>query len=156
MRSRPGASHRASVAALLAALAWSASGCAIGVLDDSGEDGSSEPGAGRDPGTAACAEVKAGVDAFNEGDFTESVARFRAAVPLAEERAEEYPSRRADLLLEAVRWYADLPPEDYPEASRESERFARYQRITLAQCVVGSPGDEDSPGEEDSSGGVDV
>ncbi len=113
---------------------------------------SGETGAPPDPGEAACAEVRAGVDAFNAGDFEEAVARFRAAVPPAEERAERTPSARADLLLEAVEWYAALPPEDYPRASRRSEQFARYRAVTLAQCVVGEPGDdppgEDPPGED--------
>lgn len=136
---------------LSAVLSAATAGCAVS-LPGSGDD---EPGSGAasptEPArTEACAEVRAGIDAFNEGDFTETVARFEAALPLAEEHAEQEDSERADLLLEAVRWYAELPPEDYPRASRSSEDFARYKAITLAQCVV------DEPGEGESSDGVTV
>lgn len=99
---------------------------------------------GVDPGTRACVEVEAGIDAFNEGDFEETVRRFEAALPHAEEHAAEQESERADLLLEAVRWYAALPPDEYADASRDSEKFARHQAVALAQCVVGEPGDEPS------------
>ncbi len=147
---RPGiATRRAAPAAPLVAVCLAvclavslavslAAGCSLLGSDDG-------PPEQPDPGTQACAEVRAALDAFDAGDFEEAVERFEAAVPLAEDRAERTPSERADLLLEAVRWYAALAPEDYPEA-RDSDRFARYQAITVAQCVVGEPGDDVSSG----------
>lgn len=82
--------------------------------------------------TPACAVVRAGIDAFNEGDFEQTVARFVEAVPLAEEQLDG--SAQADQLLEAVQWYAALPPEDYAEAAVSSEEFQVYKAITLTQC----------------------
>ncbi len=82
--------------------------------------------------TPACAEVRAGIAAFNAGDFEETVARFEEAVPLAEDQLDG--SERADQLLEAVRWYAALPPEDYAEAAVSSPEFQVYKDITLGQC----------------------
>ena len=112
---------------------------------EDGSDGASAPAtrspsappATRDEGgaparTPACAEVRAGIAAFNDGDYDETVARFLDAVPLAEEQLDG--SERAEDLLEAVRWYAALPPEDYPDAATSSEEFQRYKAITLTQC----------------------
>ncbi len=82
--------------------------------------------------SAACAEVRAGIAAFNQGDYEETVTRFVEAVPLAEERLDG--SDEAADLLEAVRWYAELEPEDYPEAAISSPEFAAYKAITLGQC----------------------
>ncbi|GAA0979865.1 hypothetical protein GCM10009562_26970 [Nocardioides aquaticus] len=97
------------------------------------DDAPDAPSTGAAPArTPACAEVRAGIDAFNEGDYDETVARFVEAVPLAEEQLDG--SDRADQLLEAVRWYAALPPEDYPEAAVSSEEFQLYKAITLTQC----------------------
>ncbi|PKH39049.1 hypothetical protein SAMN05192575_103256 [Nocardioides alpinus] len=92
----------------------------------------------------ACEEVRTGIDAFNLGDFDETVERFEAALPLAEEQDDG--STRARELVEAVRYYAELDAEAYPEAARTSPEFAKYKAITLGQCVpVGSDAPE-SPG----------
>ena len=92
----------------------------------------------------ACEEVRAGIDAFNEGDYATTVARFRKAIPLAQDQADADDSQRSDDLLEAVRYYADLDPADYPESARSSEEFAKYKAITLGQCVpVEQPGDDE-------------
>lgn len=97
------------------------------------DDEPGQPSTGAAPaGTPACAVVRAGIDAFNEGDFDETVDRFVEAVPLAEEQLDG--SEQADQLLEAVRWYAALPPEDYTEAAVSSEEFQVYKAITLTQC----------------------
>jgi len=92
----------------------------------------------------ACAEVRAGVAAFNEGDYEETVARFVDAVPLAEKQLDG--SAQADDLLEAVRWYAELPAEDYPVASVSSPEFAAYKAITLGQCDPVEPTQTEPPG----------
>lgn len=101
----------------------------------------------------ACAEVRAGIAAFNDGDYDETVARFRDAVPLAETEAEEADAGAdadaAELLLEAVEYYADLAPEDYLESSQTSPDFERYKQITLGQCVADEPpASEEPPGVE--------
>ncbi len=83
-----------------------------------------------------CAEVRAGIDAFNEGDYDETVARFEAALPLAEAAADRSENRAADLLLEAVVYYAELPAEDYLDAAASSPDFQRYKAITLGQCMT--------------------
>lgn len=92
----------------------------------------------------ACAEVRAGIDAFNEGEFDETVERFEAALPLAEEQDDG--SRMAADLVEAVRYYAELDAEAYPEAARTSPDFARYKTITLGQCVVPGSDAPEEPG----------
>lgn len=83
---------------------------------------------------SSCADVRAGIDAFNRGDLEETVSRFEEALPLAETAADEEPSRLADDLLEAVEYYAELPAEDYP-AAVETPAFEKYKQITLSQCA---------------------
>lgn len=100
--------------------------------DDGQEPDQPSPGTAAPARTPACAEVRAGIDAFNDGDYDETVARFVDAVPLAEEQLDG--SDRADQLLEAVRWYAALPPEDYADAAVSSQEFQVYKAITLTQC----------------------
>lgn len=93
-------------------------------------------------GTTACEEVVAGIADFNAGDFAGTVVHFEAAVPLAESEAEATPGQQADDLLEAVRYYAELAPEAYQEASLSSPEFAKYKEITLRQCASDSPPDD--------------
>jgi hypothetical protein len=97
----------------------------------------------------ACAEVRAGIDAFNAGEFRGTVDHFKAAVPLARDQADANPSQAAEDLLEAVTYYAELAPEDYPESARSSPEFAKYKTITLGQCVSATEplkGSTNSPG----------
>ena len=100
-----------------------------------------------DPAATACDKVIAGINDFNAGDFEGTVEHFRAAVPLAE--AENDGSQEATLLLMAVQYYADLAPEDYPEAARSSDDFARWKAVTLGQCTDGNP--IQPPSEEESA-----
>ncbi len=94
--------------------------------------------------TEACAEVRAGIDAFNLGDVDETVARFEAAIPLAEQLVADAAAPGTDLLLEAIRYYAALPAEEYGAASPSPE-FQRYKTVTLTQCDYGStPSDSDT------------
>ena len=99
-------------------------------------------GAGSADRSETCAEVVAGINAFNAGDYRETVDHFVAAVPLAE--AADDGSAAAGDLLEAVRYYAALDPEDYPEASASSPEFERWKVVTLGQCVGGA--DTEDPG----------
>ena len=94
----------------------------------------------------ACAEVRAGIDAFNEGEYDQTVVHFEAALPLAEEQDDG--SVPASELIEAVRYYAELDPELYPEAARSSSEFAKYKAITLGQCVAGAEEASEPPGVE--------
>lgn len=121
--------------------------CTTSPLREDDPEESLTQGSNADPAsTPACEEVRAGIGAFNAGDFEETVARFRAAVPLATEQLDG--SEEADDLLEAVTWYAELPADDYAEAFASSPEFRRYQGITLGQCGDGTPPQE--------SGGVEV
>jgi hypothetical protein len=89
----------------------------------------------------ACEEVRAGIDAFNLGDFEETVEHFELAVPLAEEQDDG--SETAGDLVDAVHYYADLAPADYPQAARSSQEFLKYKNITLGQCrPVGDESDD--------------
>lgn len=81
----------------------------------------------------ACEEVRAGIDAFNLGDFEGTVEHFEDALPLAEEQDDG--SAAAEQLVDAVRYYAELRPGRYPEAARSSPDFARKKAITLGQCM---------------------
>ncbi len=108
-----------------------------------------EPGAPVQPDardSPACAEVRAGIDAFNTGDYQETVKHFRLAQPLSRSQARTAPSQGAEDLVEAVNYYARLAPEDYPESARSSVEFAKYKAITLGQCrPVGMPVPDDLP-----------
>jgi hypothetical protein len=98
--------------------------------------------------TKACAEVRAGIDDFNQGEFAGTVEHFRTALPLARQQAQAHPSRSARDLVDAVTYYAELAPDDYLASSGSSLEFAKYKAITLGQCVVGTeqPGGSGSPG----------
>jgi len=93
--------------------------------------------------TEACAEVRAGIDSFNEGDLGETVRHFELAVPLAKELVAE--DEAADTLLGAIEYYATLPPEEYQAASPSPE-FQRNKAITLTLCEYGA-GPEEDPSE---------
>lgn len=114
--------------------------------------GSEESDAPSDPAaTDACTEVRAGIDAFNTGDFDETVDRFRAALPLAEDQARTDDSTKAADLLEAVQYYADLEAGKYADAARTSPDFEKYKQITLGQCgpiEQPNPDDVEEPGVE--------
>ncbi len=99
--------------------------------------------------TKACSAVRAGINAFNAGDFSITVDEFRRALPLARAQAEDNPSKAADDLVEAITYYAELAPEDYPQSAVSSPEFLKYKAITLGQCVGdGAPleGESESPG----------
>ncbi len=120
----------------------------LGGCSDSTDDSPSEAESST---TDACTEVRAGIDAFNTGDFDETVDRFRKALPLAEDQARSDDSQEAADLLEAVQYYADLEAGMYPDAARTSPDFERYKQITLGQCgpiEQPDPDDVEEPGVE--------
>lgn len=102
----------------------------------------------RDEPTAAelqqqvCEDVRKGIDAFNRQDYEGTVLHFEQAKKPATVNAQVDPEPEADALLDAVQYYANLDPADYPEAARSSENFARNKAITLGQCTDGAPIDE--------------
>ncbi|MGA8258511.1 MAG: hypothetical protein WB767_18215 [Nocardioides sp.] len=127
-------------ALLLAGCGLLLSGCATVPLEKAGSTAQQTP-----EGASACTEVVAGIDAFNQGDFEGTVDHFEDAVPLAEAEAEVRGTTDAADLLEAVEYYAELAPEDYPAASMGSPEFARYKAITLGQCATDGPGPAPEP-----------
>lgn len=117
-----------------------------------GGDGESEADApptisAEDAVQMTCQEVRAGIDDFNRRDYSGTVEHFVKARTSAKVYAKVNQEPEADALLDAVEYYANLAPENYPEAARSSESFARNKAITLSQCASGEPIDE-SPGTE--------
>lgn len=92
--------------------------------------------------TEVCDLVRQGIDAFNVGDLDGTVERFEEAVPLAEDLAREQPSDGTETLLDAVRYYAEIPVEDYVEESESSPEFLRFKEFTLVECAYAGPPDE--------------
>lgn len=113
--------------------------------DDSTRTGSSTLSA-KQAEAQTCEEVRAGIDEFNVGDYAGTVHHFEMARATAKIYATVSDRPEADALLDAVEYYADLDPADYPEAARSSEHFARNKAITLGQCATDAPGEE--PGTE--------
>jgi hypothetical protein len=130
----------------VALLAVLAAGCSAGDDGDSSGDGPTPPTSSPSrlllSETEACAEVRAGIDAFNLGDLEETVRHFERATPLAERLVADGEDAR--LLLEAIDYYAALPPEASP-----SPDFQRNKAITLTICEYGA-----GPQEEPTDDGV--
>jgi hypothetical protein len=91
-----------------------------------------------DAAAATCSEVRSGIDAFNDKDYTGTVDHFVKARAPAKRYAELSDDEKADELLEAVEYYAHLPAEEYPTAFANSRRFLEYKKITLGQCETGT------------------
>lgn len=91
-----------------------------------------------DAAAETCAEVRAGIAAFNRKDYAGTVDHFVKAEPLAKRYAELSDDKKADDLLEAVDYYAKLPAEEYPRAFANSRRFLEYKKVTLGQCESGT------------------
>lgn len=126
-----------AAAAASAALVLSLSACSGG-----GSDASSEKTpamSATEAMKATCVEVRAGIDEFNREDYDGTVEHFEKAKVPAKVNAEVNKEPEADALLDAVEYYANLSPENYPEAARSSESFARNKVITLEQCASDDP-----------------
>lgn len=109
---------------------------------------SAAPGPATDlASTEVCDLVRQGIDAFNVGDLDGTIERFEAAEPLAEELAEDQPSDDTATLLDAVRYYAELPADEYAEANESSPEFLRFKDFTLTECAyTGAPGEPSDTG----------
>ena len=125
---------RKVVAGAVLALALSLSACAGDDVDV------------REVGEQTCALVRSGVAAFNEQDYRTTAEKFEAALEPARQYAEAADTDRADDLLEAVEYYAELPAEQYRAAFEQSPEFKQHQVTTLGQCGEAQP--EDSPRDE--------
>ncbi|MDO9456265.1 hypothetical protein [Nocardioides sp.] len=90
-------------------------------------------------GTDVCGLVREGVDAFNVGDLEGTIAKFEEALPLAEDLADDKPSDETRVLLDAIRYYAELPAEDYVEANQSAPDFQRFKAFTLTACAYEGP-----------------
>lgn len=135
------------VATAMTVLVALTGGCAFGSDSDGADDRpSSSPAEVAVIDSEACEEVRSGIEAFNLGELDETVEHFEKALPLAEERDDG--SEDASDLIEAVRYYAELDTEDYPEAARSSADFAKYKAITLGQCSSAELEQTESPGVE--------
>ncbi len=106
-----------------------------------GSDGEREP-AIAELQMQTCEDVRAGIALFNANDYAGTVEEFVRAEPTAIALADRSSSPDADELLDAVEYYANLAPADYPEAARSSADFAKYKAITLGQCTDGTPIDK--------------
>ena len=125
--------------ALLVAVSAGVSGCSWGSGTSAATGGLSSSTSRAPGGTDACAEVRLGIDAFNQGDFSGTVDHFTRAVPLARAQVSAHDTKAAEQLLAAVTYYAHLAPQDYPRASLSSPEFAQYKQITLGQCEADQP-----------------
>ncbi|MEV7396254.1 hypothetical protein [Aeromicrobium sp. NPDC092404] len=92
-----------------------------------------------------CREVNEGIAEFNRGDYAGTVEHFEKAKIPATVLSRISDEPEADALLDAVQYYANLDPADYPEAARSSEHFARNKAITLGQCAPLDGGEPASP-----------
>ncbi len=91
--------------------------------------------------TDVCDLVREGIDQFNLGDLEATIEAFEDAIAPAEQLADDQPSDRTRTLLDAVRYYAALPADDYLEASQSSPEFLRFKDFTLTECAyTGPPG----------------
>ncbi|AXT84849.1 hypothetical protein C6I20_06345 [Aeromicrobium sp. A1-2] len=110
------------------------SACAGG-SEQTGDETTTSPLSIVEAQTKTCAEVRTGIDLFNAKDYAGTVASFEKAKVTAKVYATISEEPEADALLDAVEYYANLAPADYPEAARTSENFARNKAITLNQCA---------------------
>jgi len=94
----------------------------------------------RSPLDSTCTRVRAGIADFNDGNYEDTIKRFTDAKKFARAYASQSDSPKADDLLKAVVYYAELPADQYAEAARTSKDFAKYKAITLGQCESGGDG----------------
>lgn len=89
--------------------------------------------------TDVCRLVREGIDAFNLGDLPGTIAKFESARGPAGDLAREQPSARTATLRDAVEYYAELPADEYIEASQASPEFLRFKDFTLTECAYTGP-----------------
>ena len=115
----------------------------LAVLAGCGSSGNPKPSdAATTPSAreATCIEVRAGIAAYNTQDLDAVQPRFVRAQVFAKKYAKESSSRKADELLEAVKFFADVPPSGYSKDAASSKLFEKYKAITLGDCVNGEQG----------------
>ncbi|KAA1375967.1 hypothetical protein [Aeromicrobium fastidiosum] len=132
------------IAGVVATLALSLSACTGGDGESDAPDAKTSSLSAAEAFQATCVEVRAGIAEFNDQDYAGTVEHFEKAKIPAKVYAKVNTEPEADALLDAVEYYADLSPADYPEAALSSKNFARNKEITLTQCA--SDPDDQSPG----------
>ena len=97
---------------------------------------------------AVCVEVRAGIASYNSGDLESVQPRFVKAEVAAKKYAKASSSSRADDLLEAVKFFAAVPPASYSEDARARKLFQKYKAITLGYCEQDGGATPTDPGQQ--------
>ena len=97
------------------------------------------------PREDTCIEVRAGVASYNAQDLESVQPHFVRAEVFAKKYAKQSSAKEADDLLEAVKFFADVAPNDYNKNATSLKLFEKYKAITLGDCVNA---DQDNSGEE--------
>ena len=84
-----------------------------------------------------CKLVRLGVTAYNDKDFDAVRPYFVEAKPFAQIHADGSKKSDASDLLEAVVFFAEVPPEEYSKDAASLKLFEKYKAITLGDCVDG-------------------
>lgn len=83
---------------------------------------------------AVCVEVRAGIASYNSEDFDKVQPHFVKAEVVARRYAKASSSPKADDLLEAVKFFASVPPASYEKDAGARKLFRKYKAITLGYC----------------------
>lgn len=83
---------------------------------------------------AVCVEVRAGIASYNSEDLDKVQPHFVKAEVVARRYAKASSSSRADDLLEAVKFFAAVPPTGYSKDAGARKLFRKYKAITLEYC----------------------
>ena len=97
------------------------------------------------PREDTCIEVRAGVASYNAQDLDSVQPHFVRAEVFARKYAKQSSGKEADDLLEAVRFFAKVPPSGYSKDAASMKLFEKYKAITLGDCLNG---DQDNSGDE--------
>lgn len=122
----------------------------LAVLAGCGSSGDPKPKAAAPAPTSSsssredtCIEVRAGVASYNAHDLASVEPHFVRAEVFAKKYAKETPGKAAADLLEAVQFFATVPPAGYSKNAASLKLFEKYKAITLGDCVTG---DKDNSG----------
>lgn len=97
---------------------------------------SSKDAAAKSPGSmaAVCVEVRAGIASYNAQDLDNVQPHFVKAEVVARKYAETSGNSQADDLLEAVKYFAAVPPANYSKDAGARKLFQKYKAVTLGYC----------------------
>lgn len=83
---------------------------------------------------SACVEVRTGIAAYNTKHFKEVQPSFVKAKVFAERYVKSSTDTAADKLLEAIIFFAEVPPDSYTKDAKTLKLFEKYKAITLGDC----------------------